>query len=50
DYNGQDGCGLPLLDYPSHDLKETTSCGAPRNVTYPITEPVRMTEPAVCPK
>ncbi|HHL5842256.1 TPA: hypothetical protein ACQ8KZ_005419, partial [Klebsiella pneumoniae] len=23
---------------------------SPRNVNYPIKEPVRMTEPAVCPK
>ncbi|MFO5453028.1 hypothetical protein ACLBPK_29340, partial [Klebsiella pneumoniae] len=26
------------------------SCWSPRNVNYPIKEPVRMTEPAVCPK
>ncbi|MCW9147028.1 hypothetical protein N5I68_28620, partial [Klebsiella pneumoniae] len=25
-------------------------CWSPRNVNYPIKEPVRMKEPAVCPK
>ncbi|WP_159186325.1 DUF3304 domain-containing protein [Klebsiella pneumoniae] len=35
---------------PCDDVKVTTSCWSPRNVNYPIKEPVRMTEPAVCPK
>ncbi|PXF74809.1 hypothetical protein DL798_26955 [Klebsiella pneumoniae] len=35
---------VPLPD------KVTTSCWSPRNANYPIKEPVRMKEPAVCPK
>ncbi len=50
DYNGR-GCvrhyGALL---PCDDVKVTTSCWSPRNVNYPIKEPVRMKEPAVCPK
>ncbi|WP_396328182.1 hypothetical protein [Klebsiella pneumoniae] len=50
DYNGQDVCGITVHFLPCDDVKVTTSCWSPRNVNYPIKEPVRMTEPAVCPK
>uniref|UniRef100_UPI001F4B4A8C DUF3304 domain-containing protein n=1 Tax=Klebsiella pneumoniae TaxID=573 RepID=UPI001F4B4A8C len=36
DYNGQDVCGITVHFLP--------------NANYPIKEPVRMKEPAVCPK
>ncbi len=38
DYNGQDVCGITVHFLPCDD------------VNYPIKEPVRMKEPAVCPK
>ncbi|PBD66487.1 hypothetical protein CK506_14535 [Klebsiella pneumoniae] len=50
DYNGQDVCGITVHFLPCDDVKVTTSCWSPRNVNYPIKEPVRMKEPAVCPK
>ncbi len=34
---------------PCDDVKVTTSCYTEK-VNYPIKEPVRMKEPAVCPK
>ncbi|WP_159183260.1 DUF3304 domain-containing protein [Klebsiella pneumoniae] len=42
--------GMTVHFLPCDDVKVTTSCWSPRNVNYPIKEPVRMTEPAVCPK
>ena len=60
--NRQHSKTVPLPDYngrcvrhygallPCDDVKVTTSCWSPRNVNYPIKEPVRMKEPAVCPK
>ena len=50
DYNGQDVCGITVHFLPCDDVKVTTSCWSPRNANYPIKEPVRMKEPAVCPK
>ncbi|MCP1062113.1 DUF3304 domain-containing protein [Klebsiella pneumoniae] len=49
--NGQSGvCGITVHFLPCDDVKVTTSCWSPRNANYPIKEPVRMKEPAVCPK
>ncbi len=60
--NRQHSKTVPLPDYnggrvrhygallPCDDVKVTTSCWSPRNANYPIKEPVRMKEPAVCPK
>ncbi len=50
DYNGQEVCGITVHFLPCDDVKVTTSCWSPRNANYPIKEPVRMKEPAVCPK
>ncbi|MFW3822395.1 T6SS immunity phospholipase A1-binding lipoprotein Tli1-KP, partial [Klebsiella pneumoniae] len=50
DYNGQDVCGITVHFLPCDDVKVTTSCWSPRNANYPIKEPVRMKEPAVCPE
>ena len=50
DYNGQDTCGITVHFLPCDDVKVTTSCWSPRNANYPIKEPLRMKEPAVCPK
>ncbi|MFZ4215811.1 DUF3304 domain-containing protein [Pantoea endophytica] len=50
DYNGQDVCGITVHFLPCDEVKVTTSCWSPRNVNYPIKEPLRMKEPAVCPK
>ena len=50
DYNGQDVCGITVHFLPCDDVKVTTSCWSPRNANYPIKEPVRMKEPAVCSK
>ncbi len=45
DYNGQDVCGITVHFLPCDDVSYTY--GSP---SYPIKEPVRMKEPAVCPK
>ncbi len=45
-----DVCGITVHFLPCDDVKVTTSCWSPRNANYPIKEPVRMKEPAVCPK
>ncbi|MZO37884.1 T6SS immunity phospholipase A1-binding lipoprotein Tli1-KP, partial [Klebsiella pneumoniae] len=43
-------CGITVHFLHCDDVKVTTSCWSPRNANYPIKEPVRMKEPAVCPK
>ncbi|WP_345829873.1 DUF3304 domain-containing protein [Pantoea sp. BRR-3P] len=50
DYSGQDVCGITVHFLPCDEVKVTTSCWSPRNENYPIKEPLRMKEPAVCPK
>ncbi|PMD75050.1 DUF3304 domain-containing protein [Klebsiella pneumoniae] len=50
DYNGQDVCGITVHFLPCDDVKVTTSCYTYGSPSYPIKEPVRMKEPAVCPK
>ncbi|WP_350262780.1 DUF3304 domain-containing protein (plasmid) [Pantoea sp. BJ2] len=50
DYNGEETCGITVHFLPCDEVKVTTSCWSPRNVNYPIKEPLRMKEPAVCPK
>ena len=50
DYNGQDVCGITVHFLPCDDVKVTTSCYTYGRPSYPIKEPVRMKEPAVCPK
>ena len=50
DYNGQDVCGITVHFLPCDDVKVTTSCYTYGSLSYPIKEPVRMKEPAVCPK
>jgi len=49
DYNGQDTCGITVHFLPCDEVKVTTSCWSPKNANYPIKEPLRMTEPTVCP-
>ncbi|MGK2455917.1 DUF3304 domain-containing protein [Klebsiella pneumoniae] len=50
DYNGQDVCGITVHFLPCDDVMVTTSCYTYGSPSYPIKEPVRMKEPAVCPK
>ncbi|MDU2481834.1 MAG: T6SS immunity phospholipase A1-binding lipoprotein Tli1-KP [Klebsiella sp.] len=50
DYNGQDVCGITVHFLPCDDVKVTTSCYTYGSPSYPIKEPVRMKEPAGCPK
>ncbi|HDY4952118.1 TPA: T6SS immunity phospholipase A1-binding lipoprotein Tli1-KP [Klebsiella pneumoniae] len=50
DYNGQDVCGITVHFLPCDDVKVTTSCYTYGSPSYPIKEPVRMKEPAVCQK
>ncbi|WP_097097695.1 MULTISPECIES: DUF3304 domain-containing protein [Pantoea] len=50
DYNNEDTCGITVHFLPCDEIKVTTSCWSPRNPNYPIKEPLRMKEPAVCPK
>ncbi|EOX0159157.1 DUF3304 domain-containing protein, partial [Klebsiella pneumoniae] len=50
DYNSQDVCGITVHFLPCDDVKVTTSCYTYGSPSYPIKEPVRMKEPAVCPK
>ncbi|WP_052206022.1 DUF3304 domain-containing protein [Pantoea rodasii] len=50
DYNGQKTCGITIHFLPCDEVKVTTSCWSPSNTNYPIKEPLRMKEPAICPK
>ncbi|MCE0491328.1 DUF3304 domain-containing protein [Pantoea sp. Mb-10] len=50
DYNGQDVCGITVHFLPCDEVKVTTSCYTYGSPAYPIKEPVRMKEPALCPK
>ncbi|HCI6650384.1 TPA: DUF3304 domain-containing protein, partial [Klebsiella variicola] len=50
DYNGQDVCGITVHFLPCDDVKVTTSCYTYGSPSYPIKEPVRMKELAVCPE
>ncbi|QTO52848.1 DUF3304 domain-containing protein [Duffyella gerundensis] len=49
DYNGQDTCGITVHFLPCDEVKVTTSCYTYGSPAYPIKEPLRMTEPTVCP-
>ena len=49
DYNGRCVRHYGAL-LPCDDVKVTTSCYTYGSPSYPIKEPVRMKEPAVCPK
>ncbi|KHJ68453.1 membrane protein [Pantoea rodasii] len=50
DYNGHDTCGITVHFLPCDEVKVTTSCWSPSNANYPIKEPLRTKEPAICPK
>ena len=43
-------CSPTVHFLPCHQIKVTTSCTAHGEPNYPIKEPARMKEPAVCPK
>ncbi|AXG43708.1 MULTISPECIES: DUF3304 domain-containing protein [Photorhabdus] len=48
--NGGDTCGITVHFLPCDQIKVTTSCYAYGSPNYPIKEPLKMTEPKVCPK
>lgn len=43
-------CGITVHFFPCDQIKVTTSCADYGHPGYPIKEPIRMEEPAVCPK
>ncbi|KAA8713590.1 DUF3304 domain-containing protein [Morganella psychrotolerans] len=43
-------CSLDVHFLPCHQVKVTTSCASYGSPNYPINEPFKMKEPAVCPK
>ena len=50
DYTGQDTCGITVHFLPCDDIKVTTSCVVYGNPGHPVTDPINMPEPTVCPK
>ncbi|MCC8385803.1 DUF3304 domain-containing protein [Photorhabdus laumondii subsp. laumondii] len=50
DYTGQRTCGITVHFLPCDQVKVTTSCNTYGSPNYPIKEPLKMTEPKVCPK
>jgi len=48
--SGRDTCGIVVHFLPCDQVKVTTSCARYGYPDYPIKEPLRMTEPKVCPK
>ncbi|WIF71312.1 DUF3304 domain-containing protein [Proteus vulgaris] len=43
-------CGVDVHFLPCNEVKITTSCYSYGDPEYPITEPMKMKEPAVCPQ
>ncbi|SNS91691.1 DUF3304 domain-containing protein [Pseudomonas segetis] len=50
DYTGQKTCGVTVHFMPCDKVKVTTSCADYGRPGYPIKDPIKMTEPKVCPK
>ncbi|MGT8859843.1 DUF3304 domain-containing protein [Enterobacter sp. 186315] len=50
DYTGQKTCGIKVHFLPCDQIKVTTSCYDYGNPDYPITDPIRMEEPKICPQ
>jgi len=50
DYSGQKTCGITVHFLPCDQIKVTTSCDGYGNPNCPIKDPIRIEEPAVCPK
>jgi hypothetical protein len=50
DYSGQETCGITVHFLPCDQLKVTTSCLTYDNPNYPIKLPLKLPEPASCPK
>ncbi|MBK0035360.1 DUF3304 domain-containing protein [Erwinia sp. S43] len=50
DYTGQKTCGITVHFLPCDEVRVTTSCASYGRPGHPIKDPIKMTEPKVCPK
>ena len=50
DYTGQKTCGITVHFLPCDEVRVTTSCVVYGYPGHPIKDPLKMTEPKVCPK